>query len=417
MISSCLKVTENALLQVDNLGRRKKIDKAVIFIVLIILVLLITAMFVYTSLKKDKITSAVENGETIKTLLMITGEDTLMYTELFIYNSKTRKGALFDIPGDVGSIISQTDRMDRIDTLFDRKKPEAYMEKVEEILNTDIPYYIITDIEDFKGIVDLFEGIKLFIPNPVELVDKENMLLLPSGNVVLDGEKAVLFMSYKEQGEDSIESISRRQKVIQALLGKIGESNRFLTNRKLDSVLGSFVQSNLSRSSVIALFNEMKHLDSDRMVFQRVLGSRRKTGEKTLLFPHYEGKLLKETLAQTVESLANEEELSADVLQMSIDILNGTDQNGLAKRTSEVYKSFGFEILKLGNYTDDNLEKTLVISRSLDTTAAEKAAEIIKCKNIKFSTSVDLSSENISGDSADVIVILGKDFDGRYCKD
>ena len=404
-------------MQVENLGRRKKIDKAVIFIVLIILVLFVTAMFVYTSLKKDKITSAVENGETLKTLLLITDNNTLVYTELFIYNSKTHKGALFDIPGDVGSIISQTDKMDRIDTLFDRKKPEAYIDKVEEILDTDVPYYVITDLSGVKGIIDLFEGIKLFIPNPVELVDKENMLLLPSGNIVLDGEKAALFMSYREQGEDNIESISRRQKVIQALLGKIGESNRFLKNRKLDSVLNSFVQSNLSKTSVIALLNEMKNLDSDRMVFQRVLGSRRKTGEKTLLFPHYEGKLLKETLVQTVDSLANDEEISADVLQMSIDILNGTDQNGLAKRTSEVFKSFGFEILKLGNYTDDSLEKTMVISRSLDTTVAEKAAEIIKCKNVKFSTNVDLSSENISGDSADVIVILGKDFDGRYCKD
>ncbi len=399
------------------MNRRKKIDKAVIFIVLIFLVLFATSMFVYVRLKKDKITSAVESGETLKTLIMITNSNTLLYTELFIYNSATHKGALFDIPGNIGSIISQTDKMDRIDTLFTGTKPEPYIEKVEEILNTSVPYYIAMDINDLKGIVDLFEGIKLFIPNPVELVTKENMILLPSGNIVLDGEKTVTFMMYREQGEESIESISRRQKVVQALLGRIGESGQLLKNRKLVSVLYSFIDSNLSKAAVTALLSEMKFLDSDRMVFQRVLGAKRITSGKTLLFPHYEGKLLKETLSQTIDSLADEDAQSSNVLQMSIDILNGTGQNGLATRTSEVFKSFGFDIIKIGNYSEDDLERTLVVSRSLDTSAAEKAAELIKCKNIKFSTSVEIPDENISGDSADVIVILGKDFDGRYCKE
>ncbi len=399
------------------MGKRKRIDKAAVFILLIVIVLIITAMFVYTSLKKDKITSAVENGKTIKILFMITGEENLLYTELFIYNSNTHKGALFDIPGNVGSIISQVDKMDRIDTLFERQKPEPYIEKVEEILDTDIPYYIITDIKGFKGIVDLFNGIKLFIPNPVEVINKDEILLLPSGNVVLDGDKAFLFMRYQEKGEDSIESISRRQKVIQSLFASIAERNSLLANRKFNTILYSLLKANLSKTSVVSLFGEIKSLDTDRIVFQRVLGSRRKTGEKILLFPHYEGKLLKETLSQTLDSLSNAQELSSKALQMSIDILNGTDQNGLAKRTSEVFRSFGFEILKLGNYTEDNLEKTLVVSRSLDTTAAEKAAEIIKCRNITFSTSAEIANENISGDSADVIVILGKDFDGRYCKE
>ncbi len=399
------------------MNRRKQIDKAVIFIILIFLVLFMTSMFVYTRLKKDKITGAVENGETLKTLIMITNGNTLLYTELFMYNSATHKGALFDIPGNVGSIISQTDKMDRIDTLFVGNKPEPYIEKVEEILNTSIPYYLIIERENFKGLVDLFEGIKLFIPNPVELVTQENILLLPSGNVVLDGEKAVTFMMYQEEGEENIESISRRQKVVQSLLGTIGERNQLLENRKLSSVLYSLIDSNLSKTAVTALFSEMKFLDSDRMVFQRVLGAKRITGDKTLLFPHYEGKLLKETLSQTIDSLADQEGQSNKALQMSIDILNGTGQNGLAARTSEVFKSFGFDIIKVGNYSEDDLEKTLVVSRSLDTSAAEKAAELIKCKNIKFSTAVEIPTESVSGDSADVIVILGKDFDGRYCKD
>lgn len=397
--------------------RRKGIDKAVIFLILIILVLLITSVFIYTRIKTDKITSAVKGNQLLDILFLIKKDDELKYTELFLYSSQTHKGALFDVPGNVGSIITQVDKMDRIDSIFSAQKPISYVEKIENIVGLKIPYYIIIDINDLTKIVDIFEGIKLFIPNPVEIIEPEELILLPSGNVVLDGEKAALYMQYSEKGEADVESISRRQKVLQSLFIKIGENNILLKSRKIQSVLYSMVRTNLSKTSLTALLNEVRFLDTDRMVFQRVLGTERRIGEDILLFPHYEGKLLKETVSQTVDSLANSEVLSTDALHMSIDILNGTSQNGLAGRTSQVFKSFGFDVLNLGNYASDDLEKTIVVSRSMDSTVAEKVADIIKCRNIKYSYDIDITDEDIINDSSDVIVILGKDFDGRYCKD
>ncbi len=397
--------------------RRKGIDKAVIFLILIILVLLITSVFIYTRIKTDKITSAVKGNQLLDILFLIKKDDELKYTELFLYSSQTHKGALFDVPGNVGSIITQVDKMDRIDSIFSAQKPISYVEKIENIVGLKIPYYIIIDINDLTKIVDIFEGIKLFIPNPVEIIEPEELILLPSGNVVLDGEKAALYMQYSEKGEADVESISRRQKVLQSLFIKIGENNILLKSRKIQSVLYNMVRTNLSKTSLTALLNEVRFLDTDRMVFQRVLGTERRIGEDILLFPHYEGKLLKETVSQTVDSLANSEVLSTDALHMSIDILNGTSQNGLAGRTSQVFKSFGFDVLNLGNYASGDLEKTIVVSRSMDSTVAEKVADIIKCRNIKYSYDIDITDEDIINDSSDVIVILGKDFDGRYCKD
>ncbi len=397
--------------------RRKGLDKAIIFLVLIVLVIVSAGVFVFSHIRADKITAALEKHEDLNILFLIKDGNTLMYSEVFLYNSRTHKGSFFDIPGNIGSILSTVNKMGRIDTLFSVKKPLPFIEKVAELTGLSIPYYIIIDKKDLAKIVDIFEGIKLFIPNPVEIINADELVLLPAGNVVLDGEKAVAYMDYNEKGEMSVESISRRQKVLRALFLKIGEKNTLLNSRKVNTLIYHSLKTNLSKNAVVAFFKEIKMLDSDKMVFQRVLGTSRKVGDTTLLFPHYEGKLLKETVSQTVESLANAEISSNNSLHLQIDILNGTGQNGLAGRTSRIFKSFGYTILNLSNYSTDTLEKTFVLSRSMNTEAADKIAEVIKCKNVKYSNTIDISNENILNDSADVIVVLGKDFDGRYCKD
>ncbi len=399
------------------MNRRKRIQKEVIFLILIVGVLLITALFIYSRVKTDKITNLVENKENLNVLIMITNGNTVKYTELFLYNSNTHKGSLFDLPGNVGSILTTVNKMGRIDSLFNSRKPTAYIEKIEALTGLTIPFYMILDKTELAGVIDLFGGVKLFIPNPVEILNKADIVLLPSGNAVLDGEKTIVFMNYKESGEADSERISRRQRVFQALFTAISEHNRLLDSRKVDNLLYSLIDTNLNKTALTVLFKEFKRLDSDKMVFQRVLGTNRTIGKEALLFPYYEGKLLKETVIQTIDSLANTEVLSNDTLHIRIDILNGTDQNGLAGRTSQVFKRFGYDIINLGNYSTNSLKKTIVISRTMDTAAAGKIAEIIKCKNVQFSNTVDISNVDILSDNSDVIVILGKDFDGRYCKD
>ncbi len=397
--------------------RRRKLDKGIIFLVLIVLVLGAAGIFIFTRIKADKVTTVLERKGGLNILLLIKDGDTLTFSELFLYNSRTHKGALFDIPGNIGSILTTVNKMGRIDTLFSVKKPLPYLEKVEKLTGLNIPFYMILDKKGLTRIIDIFGGIKLFIPNPVEIINADDLVLLPAGNVVLDGEKAVTYMDYSEKGEMNVESISRRQKVLQALFVKVGEKNSLLDSRGVDKLLYASSLSNLSKAAFVALFKEIKMLDSDAMVFQRVLGESRKIGDQTLLFPHYEGKLLKETVSQTVESLANADISRNTSLHVRIDILNGTGQNGLAGRTSLVFKSFGYTILNLSNYSSDNLEKTFVLSRSMNTEAADRIAKIIKCKNVKYSNTLAISNEEILNDSSDVIVVLGKDFDGRYCKD
>ena len=394
--------------------KKKVVDRLIVALILIIIAA--SSVILVSKLKTDKITSLIESGLAINTIIMVHDDGELMFSELFMFDSKTGKGSLFDIPGNIGSIINELKKIDRIDVLFDHESPGEYVAKVSNILNIDIPYYVSIELDDFSGIIDLFEGVNLFIANPVEILNKENLVLLPSGNLVLDGSKAVSYLQYQDLSLSDVEHISRRQKIIQSLFYQFNSKNTFLDSKNFVHYLGSFINTNLKKDAVISFFNIFTQLDTERIVFQRVLGNTRLVGEKKLLFPHYEGRLLRETIQQTITSLANTEVISADELNTTIEILNATTQSGLASRTSQVFKSFGYDVARVANYDREKLDTTVVVSLNGDRTLAEKISKIIQCNNISYNPE-NYFENKINTYNSEIIILLGKDFDGRYCKE
>ncbi|MCK5674642.1 MAG: LCP family protein, partial [Spirochaetales bacterium] len=242
--------------------RKKAVDR--IIILLIVIIIVASTGLLFTKLKTDKITNAIEEGQVINTMIIVHENDKLIFSELFMYDSKTGKGSLFDIPGNLGSIIDKLKKMDRIDILFNKSNPLDYVDKVASILNIDIQYYISMEMNDFSNIVDLFEGVNLFIANPVELLDMDNLILLPSGNLILDGSKTISYLAYKDESLSDVEHISRRQKILQSLFNQFNSKNSLLRSREFTNYLNTFISSNLKKDAVISFFNIFTKLDIER---------------------------------------------------------------------------------------------------------------------------------------------------------
>ena len=396
--------------------RDKKIDKSILLLLLIIIVALVTAGYLYIKMRTDSIKEAIKKGETINILFLVNDKERLLFSEVLFHNPITRKGAVLDIPGETGDIIKSLKRIDRIDILYKPENPQLFKNKIEQILNQEIPYYIQISIENVEKLVDIVEGLEMFIANPVEISTDDELVLLPSGSVVLDGSKIRSFLTYTEEGETEIERIGRKQKYIQALLQRIGENYTVLENVDVYPYFKSMIDTNLGKYALFTMMEELNNLDIERLVFQRVLGVKREVDNQILLFRHYDGALLKETVKQTLESIANSDVISDEDLNITIEILNGTKMNGLASRTSQVFQSFGYDVASVDNADNENYEKTIILNRRGDLTQAQKVAAIIKCKHIETVKNLDPDIEVLS-DSIDITIILGKDFDGRYCKD
>jgi len=171
------------------------------------------------------------------------------------------------------------------------------------------------------------------------------------------------------------------------------------------------MDTNLSARALSSFVLEMKKLNDDKIVFQRVLGSSRIVDGKELLFPHFDGQLLKEIVKQTVETISSQEPFSEDELTVSIEVLNGTSVGGLARRAANVFRSFGYDVVSVANADNSDYQKTVVLDRKGRLEVGQRVADLIRCQRV-------YSRLEETGDmSIDVTIILGTDFDGRYCKE
>jgi hypothetical protein len=391
------------------LRRKRKWDKSLVVLGLIIAVVLASAAIGYLQLRTDLLSESLQKGRPLSFLFAVSGDQEYRFFEVLQYHPQTHRGAVLFLPGNVGLIIESLKKVDRLDVLYRYGSIGPLKDKVEQITGLQIPFYFELREQDVVSLVDLLGGLELFIPNPVESAVGERKVLLPSGSVVLDGDKIRDFIAYQDPLEPETDWVGRKQKFLQSLLKALGESDLVLDASPF-AALRRLVSTNLGPRSLAALLRELAKLESEKLIFQRVLGSTRTVDGKELLFPHFDGQLLKEIVKQTGETIASAEPGAEEELIVALEILNGTSVAGLAKRAASVFQSFGYEIVALGNADNTEYLNTVVLDRKGRLEAAQKAAELIRCQRVysRLAEGGDLT--------IDVTLILGKDFDGRYCK-
>ncbi|MBN1410595.1 MAG: LCP family protein [Spirochaetales bacterium] len=392
--------------------RKGKIDKSIFLIILIIITLVSAVIFSYFYLRVDALTEKMQKNEPFSIMFTVSDKNALCFLEVFFFNPETKKGGIFYFPPNVGAKIDSINRVDEIGVLYNRKDILPLKKQVELLIGGDINFFMDFELESLGKLVDLMEGIEIFISNPVDTVFKGKRILFPSGNVLFDGDKIIDFIVYTEDNEEEREIVSRRQKFLQALLKKLGETKmtEYLMKKNSFSFFLNSITTNITSKDLQTFVKEMSLFDSDRLLFQNVMGKSVQVEDKLLNFPLFEGELLKSNVKQMLETMASA--ISGDnvTLNIGIEILNGTDVNGLAGRTAKLFESFGYDIVSVQNADSDEYEETVVIDRVGKKDIAQKAADYIKCEKVISKVSPGLD-ENI-----DISIIIGKDFDGRYCK-
>ena len=376
-----------------------------IILLVILLVILATVVFISMSVREDNVQKKLSEGRSIAFIFNMTDKKSILFSEVFIYHPGTHRTAVIDIPVNYGSLIKSLSRVDRLDVLYKKGKPEQYIKKIEVESALSIPFYLDFDLEEFKNFVDLLGGLDFVIGTPVIRHETlSDTVLLPGGRHKLDGDKVMEYILNEELNSADSELASSRQKLIQTFVSALGAQKDLLLKKEVFPVLYKNMDTNMSQLDLKSFLDEISKADCPRMIFHRVLGDKKIVDDKVMLFPHYNGNLLREGLKQIVEALGNTNVLEGG--NINIEILNGTSVGGLANRTSTTYRSFGYNVTTVGNADSGDVEQTRIIGHRNDLAIIDRVAKVIKCKNI----STD------SGTEGTITIILGKDFDGRQCK-
>jgi anionic cell wall polymer biosynthesis LytR-Cps2A-Psr (LCP) family protein len=388
--------------------KRFSVDKSSALLIVIVGVLVAVLVFLSLSLRSDAVDQAMKSDRILNLAFIIEKDGKPVSTEVFFFYPSNGRGALLDLPGETGLILKSLNRVDRIDVLYEKRRPRAYVEEVAGLLDANIPYWIVMDERGLSSTVDLLEGVEVFVPIKLSLPGPP-AVSLPSGAVILDGDKTVQFAFYKDQDETDADTMARRQKLFQSLVRRLGEKSSWITRPEVFSIFMRDIRTNLNSDSLKRLFTELAKLDADRLVLQRVTGVYRSVDEKRLLFPHYDGELVRDIVKQTLNALATSGSSSPADKIFTIEILNGTPTKGLAKKAAEIFQSFGYDVVAVDNADREDYGKTQVLDRFSNPEAAKNIASVIRCS----STSPQASAQGEA--VADFTVILGKDFNGRYC--
>ena len=401
--------------------RKNNVDASSLLLVIIGLLLIGGIAFIVLFLRSDPMVDSLSGDRVINTLFVIEDDEPEgkpLCSYVLMYYPVTRRAAVFDIPGSLGLIIQSINRVDRIDTVYDSRRIAPFKSEVEKLLGIEISFSVVMSLENLGKLTDLIEGVEIFIPSPVDEY-QDGYILFPSGVNYLDGDKARVYITYELPEENSELLNFRRQRFFMGLVKRLSEKNQFLKQNQVAPIFNSLIKTGVNQRTQAKLFDEFAGIDTDRTGIQSVGGNVRTVSGQALIFPHWDGSLIKEIIRQTLGGLVQPADMARGDRVFTVEILNGTATNGLAGRTAELFRGFGYDIISIGNAESNDYEKTVIIDRSGIENEAASFGEVVRCRNIQFdspdpaSLEIDLEIRNYEY-RADFTLIIGKDFNGRY---
>lgn len=367
--------------------------------------------FGFARLRTDAVSDLIDAGGRIAVVFMLPIDDPQPSFEVLMLDAGTGRAALLFVPGSIGVVLDRQ-RMDAIAALYDSDGHAALVERLGMLLDLDIDFYVDLSYEGLGRLIDVLGGVEVVIPDPIRVADGERRVMLPSGSVVVDGDMARDYLSYRAVEEPAAERVERIHHLMQGLLRSVADGAAVLADPTAQRLLYASAITDLSRRAFERLLVTLARLDTDRVILRRVLGRVQDVSGRPLLFPYDEGAVLRETVKQTVAALSVPLGTDAE-LAPSVEVLNGTRTSGLAAQAATVFESFGFRIVAVDNADSHDYERTLVFARRGDAELAQRAAGVIRCDR---SGAPAGGSGSVDSAAVDVTVILGRDFNGRFCR-
>lgn len=396
---------------------QKRLDPGIALVSGIGLIVVGLVVFVLTQVRTDEISARINSGSEIPVLVMVEHQGKLILSHVQIVHPKTGRIAMVDIPLNLGQIIGSLNRVDSLDALYNEKGPEPFVEAVSRLLDMKLPFWVRLNTDDVRGLTDFLGGLPVFIADSIdEQLEDGSFLRIPSGSIVLDGDKVVDFLVDASAHPREQERANRRWVVSRAILEQISRNASHTSDPVFMGYLARTMHGNMDERTLRSWCEVLGDGKFENILNQRIMGNTRTVemdnGTRDLLFPHLEGQLIKEALRQVISNLASAD-LGKDGRPIQLEILNGTELPGIARKARDLYVNYGFEVVRIGNAATTETESTQVIDRTGNVELAQKAAGIIRCENV--SSQMITQSGDEEG-SIDVTVILGKDFDGWYVK-
>lgn len=289
---------------------------------------------------------------------------------------------------------------------------------VEDVLGIDINYNMMVNFQAFQQAVDTVGGVNINVPS--DLVDPtmawenhNNPVLAQAGPHAFNGQQALLYVRSRETTSDFARA-QRQQALLVALKSKIISLGTLSNPSKLSGLINSFgnnVQTDLSLSNAQRLYTITKGIkdanvstvgladDGNNYVTGGNINGQSVVLPKAGLFQY--GQIQQFIRSQLKDPFIVKE--NAKVL-----VLNGTLLPNLATNKANELKSYGYNVVAVGNTPSGGYAHTMLIDLNRSKNKNKYTRHYLE-QRLGVTSSTIMPDDSIQTNGANFVIIIGND--------
>lgn len=290
---------------------------------------------------------------------------------------------------------------------------DAIKRVVSDTMGVPVHYYATIDFAGFRKAIDTVGGIEIDVTE--DMAVKETLwingrnynLNVPEGRQQFDGMRALAFSrSRKTSARGDFSRAERQRAVILGLKDKVLSTGTLANPLKINQLISDFgdqVSTDFSVNEILRIYDLAKEIPGDKVASvgldEYVIGDQ--ISGLSVQVPKA-GTFNYTEIQNYVRNIMRDAFLKKE--DAKIIILNGTETAGLATKKSVELKSFGYNILSVGDAPTKDYAKTVLIDlRNGDNKYTLSYLE----KRLNLKATGVLPDNTIEASAADFVIILG----------
>lgn len=293
--------------------------------------------------------------------------------------------------------------------------PDLVVKTVTQLLDVPIHHYIKVDFAGFKAIVDQLGGVEIDVKQRMYYVDPyQNLKIdLYPGRQVLDGEKALQFVRFRQYPQGDIARIEAEHQFLQAVADKLFQMRTIWKAPALAETLSKYVETDMSPTEILGLAKTVAGFKTSKLKMVTLPGRDATITEGNLslsywVIDRHEARKIVDRYVFGIDPDRN--------AQISIEVLNGAGIPRLAGDLSKVLAEMGFRIARVDNASSTGLSVTEVyIAPDVPDRGAVERSVLRALNRVGIKPKVMRSPGHVAGASgpgsgAGVTIVAGYDF-------
>lgn len=332
--------------------------------------------------------------------------DTMM---LATFNPNTKKVDLISIPRDTRVVIRGRTGKDKINHAHVYGGIDLSMKAVKDLLGIPVHYYVKINYTGVAKIVDDIGGVEVDVPMDMYYYDPKAdpplKINLKKGRQVLDSNKAMQFLRFRKgYTNQDLGRIDAQHTFLTALADKLLSPQIITKLPKLVKTFNTYVDTNMPISTMTSYALQAKDIKLEAINMITIPGEAKLINGLWYYIPDMNKIqiILDEIFDEIYDRTKNVNTKKEDnTKKATIEVLNGSNVNGLATKIANELKKEGYNVINISNIKGIKYGQTHIYDRKNKREDAKKIADLLGIKEIE----IDINMET----KADITIIVGSD--------